>query len=59
MSNHYRFTNTMTFLIDTIKKTIIIIGSYKYEDLREADKTVLSQYQGYTVINAQPTYIIK
>lgn len=50
MSTHKRFTDKMTFEIDTDKKTIQIIGSYKYEDLEEAQVKVLCQYEGYTLL---------
>ncbi len=51
MSNHFRFTETMTFKIDTDKKTITIKGSYKFEDLEEAKITVLKEYEGFEIVN--------
>lgn len=52
--SHYRFTENMTFLIDTEKKTIQIIGSYRYEDLEDAQIKVLCQYEGYTLLPCKP-----
>lgn len=48
MSNHYRFTKNMTLLIDTDKKTIQIVGSFKFEELEEAKK-IISQYENYNL----------
>ncbi len=55
MTKHYRFTEAMTFLIDTDKKTICIVGSYKQEDLQEAKDTIFKDYLGYLIINEKLT----
>lgn len=54
MSSHHRFTEAMTFLIDTDKKTITIKGSYKFEDLKEAMNGILKQYPEYTLQSSEP-----
>lgn len=38
----------MTLLIDTDKKTIQIVGSFKFEELEEAKK-IISQYENYNL----------
>lgn len=59
MSKHYRFTDTMTFTIDTDKNTITIHGSYKFEDLEEAKKTVLATYEGYLILNENSRELVE
>lgn len=44
----------MIFQVNTDKKTIKIMGSYKFEDLDEVNKKILSQYEDYTIVNDQP-----
>ena len=51
MSNHYRFTETMIFKVNTDKKTIHISGSYKYEDLEESKRTALLWYPDYILLD--------
>jgi len=47
--NHYKYTENLQLWVDVNKKTIRVVGSFKYEYLQEA-VPIMVEYEGYELI---------